>query len=92
MLVENRNGLIADAMVTTADGTTERDAAPLMLNEKQKRRSRRITVGADKAFDSEDFVRTVRELNVTPHVTKNENGPRSDRTAGRHGTRATQSA
>jgi IS5 family transposase len=43
-----------------------------MLHEKQQGRSRRITVGADKAYDSEDFVRTVRELNVTPHVTKND--------------------
>jgi transposase len=86
VLVENRNGLIADAMVTTADGTAERDAALLMLSERQKHRSRRITVGADKAYDSEDFVRTVRELNVTPHVTKNDNGRASnlDRRTTRH--------
>jgi transposase len=86
VLVENRNGLIADAMVTTADGMAERDAALLMLNEKQKHRCRRITVGADKAFDSEDFVRTARELNVTPHVTSNDNGRSSnlDRRTTRH--------
>jgi transposase len=71
-LVENRNGLIAAAMVTLADGYAERDAALLMLAEKQKGRSRRITVGADKAYDTKDFVSTVRELNVTPHVTKND--------------------
>ena len=73
-LVENRNGLIAAAMVTHADGYAERDAALLMLAEKQEGRSRRITVGADKAYDTKDFVSTVRELNVTPHVTKNDNG------------------
>ena len=73
-LVENRNGLIAAAMVTHADGYAERDAALLMLEQKQKDRSRRITVGADKAFDTRDFVATVRELNVTPHVTKHEKG------------------
>ena len=86
VLVENRNGLIADAMVTTADGTAERDAALLMLRQKQQHRSRRITVGADKAYDSEDFVRTVRELNVTPHVTKNDNRRASnlDRRTTRH--------
>jgi transposase len=71
-LVENRNGLIAAAMVTHADGYAERDAALLMLAEKQQGRARRITVGADKAYDSEDFVRTVRELNVTPHITRND--------------------
>jgi IS5 family transposase len=84
--VENRNGLIAAAMVTHADGYAERDAALLMLGQKQKNRSRRITVGADKAYDSRDFVTTLRELNVTPHVTKNENGRRSnmDRRTTRH--------
>jgi len=85
-LVENRNGLIAAAMVTHADGYAERDAALLMLDQKQKNRSRRITVGADKAYDTRDFVTTLRELKVTPHVTKNENGRRSnmDRRTTRH--------
>jgi hypothetical protein len=77
-LVENRNGLIAAAMVTHADGYAERDAALLMLAEKQDGRSRRITVGADKAYDTKDFVSTVRELNVTPHVTRNDKGRRSN--------------
>ena len=71
-LVENRNGLIAAAMVTHADGYAERDAALLMLAANQHRHSRRITVGADKAYDSKDFVHTARELNVTPHVTRND--------------------
>jgi len=77
-LVENRNGLIAAAMVTHADGLAERDAALLMLARKQEGRSRRITVGADKAYDSKDFVSTVRELNVTPHVAKNDKGRSSN--------------
>ena len=72
-VVENRNGLIAAAMVTRADGYAERDAALLMLAEKQHGRSRRITVGADKAYDTNDFVRTARELKRgTPHVIKND--------------------
>ena len=77
-LVENRNGLIAAAMVTHADGLAERDAALLMLAQKQEGRSRRITVGADRAYDSKDFVSTVRELNVTPHVVKNDKGRSSN--------------
>jgi hypothetical protein len=76
--VENRSGLIAAAMATHADGYAERDAALLMLHEKQKDRVRRIAVGADKAYDSKDFVETVRELNVTPHIVKNDNGRRSN--------------
>src|SRR5712672_1043703 len=56
-LVENRNGLIAVAMATQADdGYAEREAALLMLKDKQKGCKRRITAGADKAFDSRDFV------------------------------------
>ena len=85
-LVENRNGLIAAAMATQADGHAERDAALLMLQQRQKRRSQRITVGADKAYDTEDFVATARQLNVTVHVQKNDNGRRSriDRRTTRH--------
>jgi hypothetical protein len=78
VLVENRNGLIAAAMVTHANGYAERDAALLMLAVKQQGRTRRSTVGADKAYDSKDFVATVRELNVTPHVTKNDNNHSSN--------------
>jgi len=77
-LVENRNGLIAAAMATQADGYAEREAALLMLQDKQKGRSRRITVGADKAYDAKDFVQAARKLNVTPHVIKNDNGRRSN--------------
>src|SRR5260370_20089030 len=77
-LVENRNGLIAAAMATQADGYAEREAALLMLQDKQKGCKRRITAGADKAFDSRDFVDVARQLNVTVHVTKNDKKRRSD--------------
>ncbi len=56
----------------------ERGAALLMLAEKPEGRSQRITVGVDKAYDSEDFVCAVRELNQTPQVTKNEKGRASN--------------
>ncbi len=85
-LVENRNGLIAAAMATTADGYAEREAALLMLEEKQKDRSRRITLGADKAFDTKDFVGAARTMKVTVHVTRNDKKRRSnlDRRTTRH--------
>jgi transposase len=79
-LVENRNGLIAAAMTTQADGTAERDAALLMLHELRRKRSGRITAGADKAYDTRDFVDTVRELGVTPHVARRQHGAIDDRT------------
>jgi transposase len=85
-LVENRNGLIAQAMATTADGYAEREAALLMLEEQRKGRARRMTVGADKAYDAKDFVEAARRLKVTVHVTKNDKKRRSnlDRRTTRH--------
>jgi transposase len=72
LVIENRNGLIVDAMATTADGRAERDAALLMMYKRQqRRRHRRCTLGADKAYDTHDFVEVTRELAVTPHVTQN---------------------
>ncbi len=80
-LVENRNGLIAAAMTTQADGKAERDAALLMLHELSRKRGGRITAGADRAYDTRDFVRTVRELGVTPHVARRQNGAIDERTS-----------
>jgi transposase len=76
-VVENRNGLVAAAMATQADGLAERDAALLMVAGLTKRTTRRITLGADKAYDTQDFVATVRELGATPHVMQNNTNRRS---------------
>ncbi len=85
-LVENRHGLIAAAMATTADGTAERDAAILLLDQVRLKTAARLTVGADKAYDTQDFVQTVRELGVTPHVMQNTSKRRSaiDKRTTRH--------
>jgi len=76
IVTENRHGLITEAMTTHADGTAEADAALLMLKDLAKR-SRRITVGADKAYDVAELVSVLRELNVTPHVIQNNKNRRS---------------
>lgn len=76
-LVENRNGLVVAAMATQSDGTAERDAGLLMVADLTKRSQRRITLGADKGYDTRDFVQTVRELGATPHVTQNNTNRRS---------------
>src|SRR5262249_11665892 len=68
LLMENRNGLIVDALVTAATGTAERDAALTMLGELPE--GRRATVGGDANYDTRDFVRHTRELGITPHVTQ----------------------
>jgi transposase len=69
LLVENRNGLIVDAEVFQANGTAERDAALMMLE--QIPGTKRATVGGDKGFDTWDFVKECRNLRVTPHVAQN---------------------
>jgi transposase len=66
LLMENRHGLIVDALVTAATGTAERDAALLMLGELPD--GGRVTVGGDKNYDTRDFVHASRELGVTPHI------------------------
>jgi hypothetical protein len=72
LLIENRHGLIADAMATIADGFAEREAATLMVcNQWQRAPWRHRTVGADKGYDTLDFVDLMRELGTTPHVTRN---------------------
>jgi transposase len=74
LLMENRNGLIVDAMVTAATGMAERDAALTMLGELPE--GGRITVGGDANYDTRDFVRHTREMSVTPHVTQFPDTPR----------------
>lgn len=71
-LIENRHGLIVDAMATHADGRAERDAAVIMLDRTGRARpTHRRTVGADKLFDTAEFVEITRGLHVTPHVAQN---------------------
>jgi transposase len=66
-LMENRHGLIVDACLTEATGHAERVAALHMI-EPRADRPGRITLGADKGYDSQDFVNELRAMNVTPHV------------------------
>jgi len=68
-LMDNRNGLIADVRTDIVTGTIERDAALEMLGEIEG--ERRVTVGADKAYDTKAFVQGARKRGVTPHVAQN---------------------
>jgi len=85
-LMENRHGLLIDACLTQADGHAERVAALHMI-EPRAERPRAITLGADKAYDTQDFVNELRSMKVTPHVTRNTKGRRSaiDGRTTRHG-------
>ncbi len=66
VLMEHRSGLIVNATVTPADGHGERDAALVMIERRPGRH--RLTVAADKAYDTRDFVKNLRAMHVTPHV------------------------
>ena len=85
-LMENRHGLLVDACLTPADGHAERVAALAMI-EPRADRPRAITLGADKAYDAEDFVNELRSMTVTPHVAQNTSGRSSaiDARTTRHG-------
>jgi len=83
VLMENRSGLIVATRVTPADGYGERDAALLMAETVPRGR---ITLGMDKAYDVADFVATLRQMDVTPHVAQHTTKRRSaiDRRTTRH--------
>ena len=74
-LIENRNGLLVDLRISQATGYAEREVALEMLYA-QRRRHSLITVGADRAYDTRDFVAACREQGVTPHVAQNQNARR----------------
>ena len=65
-LMENRHGLVVDGTVTQATGTAEREAALELIDRRHGRR--RVTLGADKAYDVRQFIADLRARSVTPHV------------------------
>jgi transposase len=71
VLIENRNGLVVDTELVLCSGTAERDAALEMAG--RIAGDQRVTVGADKGYDTRGFVQEMRYRNVTPHVSQNIN-------------------
>ena len=74
LLTENRHGLVVDVALTAADGYAERQAAITML---ERSTSGRATLGADRGYDTRDFVAALRGRGVTPHVARNDRRRRS---------------
>ena len=75
-MLENRSGLIVKTKVTAASGTGEREAAKIMVKQ-LRRTTRRITLGGDKGYDTDTFVKELRGLNITPHVAQNDTNRKS---------------
>ena len=67
-LMENRHGLAVDGGITQATGTAEREAALVLVDRHRGRSRRRITLGADKAYDVTAFVEELRARSVTAHI------------------------
>lgn len=79
-LSDNRHGLIANAIVTQADGFAEREAAKVMINDARQAMGddeREVTLGADKGYDAQEFIDACVAMNVTPHVAQNTSGRKS---------------
>ena len=75
VIIENGNGLVVASTLTQATGTAEREAACAMVDDLDAGHG--ITVGADKAYDTRDFVADMRQKGATPHVAQNNKGRRS---------------
>jgi transposase len=74
-LMENRNGLVVSAMVTQANGHAEREAAKLMINDARAANpDGAITLGADKGYDADEFIKALQGIKVAPHVAQNKAG------------------
>jgi transposase len=71
VMIENRNGLVVDTELLQCNGTAERDAALLMAERIEG--AQRVTIAADKGYDTKDFVQEIRNMNITPHVAQNNN-------------------
>lgn len=77
-LMENRNGLVVGLMLEQASGVAERESALDMLYAVGG--SQRITLGADKGYDTKDFVEQCRMMKVTPHVARKKHSAIDART------------
>ena len=75
-LSDNRHGLIASAVITTADGFAEREAAKVMIADAKQvaHEKAQITLGADKGYDATEFIDVLTQMMVLPHVAQNTSG------------------
>jgi hypothetical protein len=76
VLMENRNGLVVDTRLTKSTGQAERESA-WMMAWRVARGERRITLGGDKNYDTQQLVASLRGIKATPHVAQNEHARRS---------------
>ena len=90
VLMDNRQGLVVDVRLTPANGAGEREAALDMLASAPG--TGRITVGADRGYDTRGFVRGCRNMLVTPHVAQRQGSAIDGRTTRHDGYLLSQRA
>lgn len=71
VVMDNRHGLVVATSYTQSTGRAERQAAQKMVVTVKRNRTGRLTVGADKNYDTHDFIKEMRALKVTPHIAQN---------------------
>ncbi len=79
-LSDDRHSLVAGAVVTSADGHTEREAAKAMINDARQALDApdiSLTLGADKGYDAQEFFKSLQEINVAPGVARHTLGRNS---------------
>jgi len=88
VVMENRHGLVVGCQVTHADGYAERNAGRDLMS--RIHRKAKVTLGADKGYDSADFITDMRAQDVTPHVAQKRHSAIDDRTTRHPGYRLSQ--
>jgi transposase len=83
-LAENRHGLVVETDATKATSRAERQAALTMIERHDPGSERRLTLGADKGYDTREFVAECRRMCVSPHVAAKVKYSAIDRRTTRH--------
>jgi transposase len=87
VIMDNRHGLVVSSSYTEATGKAERTAATQMIKKVKGKRKSRLTVGADKNYDTHDHLAQMRKMNITLHAaqnTKRRGGSAIDKRTMRH--------
>jgi CheY-like chemotaxis protein len=85
VLMENRNGLLVQAFLTEATGRAEWDAAMLMAEAIPP--GKRVTLGGDKNYDTQEFVRELRGMTSPRMWRRTRPSAEARSTNGPHGMR-----